>query len=78
MLIVQTFIGSVETERMNGSSQCKYHGYTTDAQKSGAIGQEKAAEDDAADLFLIHIAARKPVRTANPATSCGVMISLPR
>ena len=52
MLIVQTFIGSVETERMNGSSQCKYHGHTTGAQKSGAIGQEQAAEDDAADLFL--------------------------
>jgi len=46
MLIVQMIIGSVETERMNGRSQSKYHGYRTGAQKSdAAIGQEKAAED---------------------------------
>ena len=50
MLTVQITIGSVEADRKNGSSQSRYHGYTTGAHKSdAAIGQANASEDHAAD-----------------------------
>ena len=72
MLTVQMMIGSVEADRRNGSSQSRYHGYTTGAHRSdAAIGQANASEDHAADFLLSQIAVRKPTSTANPTTSCG-------
>jgi hypothetical protein len=72
MLAVQMMIGTVEADPTNGSSQRRYHGYTTGANRSeAAIGHANASEDHAADLILIQIAVRNPTSTANPATSCG-------
>jgi len=72
MLTVQIMIGSVETDRKNGSSQSRYHGYTTGAHRSdAAIGHANASEDHGWDLLLSQIAARKPTSTASPTTSCG-------
>src|SRR6266853_609335 len=72
MLTVQTMIGTVELDRTNGSSQRRYHGYTTGAHRSdAAIGQANASEDHAVALLLSQIAVRKPTSTASPTTSCG-------
>src|SRR6266404_3294859 len=72
MLKVQIMSGIVEVDLMHGSSQSRYHGYTTGAHKSdAAIGQANASEDHAADFLLSQIATRKPTRTASPTTSCG-------
>src|SRR6266404_1772940 len=72
MLKVQTRMGSVEIDLMNGSSHSRYHGYATGAHKSdAAIGQANASEDHSADFLLIQIAVSKPTSTVRPATSCG-------
>src|ERR1700693_4123709 len=72
MLTVQTMSGTVEADRRNGSSQSRYHGYTTGAHKSdAAIGQANASDDHVGALLLRQIAVRKPTSTAKPATSCG-------
>ena len=72
MLKVQIMIATVEADLMNGSSQSKYHGYTTGAQRSdAAMGHANASEDHATDFLLIQIAVRNPTSTATPATSCG-------
>src|SRR5580704_11246572 len=72
MLTVQMMIGSTEVDRKNGSSQSKYHGYTTGAQSiAAAIGQANASDGHGPDLLLSQIAVRMPTRTANPATTSG-------
>src|SRR6266850_3200593 len=72
MLTVQMMIGSAEVDRRNGSSQSRYHGYTTGAHRiDAAIGHANASDGDASHLFLSQIAVRMPMRTANPATSGG-------
>jgi hypothetical protein len=72
MLTVQMMIGTIEADRANGSSQRRYHGYTTGAHRSdAAIGHANASGDDAGPLLLIQIATRKPTSTASPATSFG-------
>src|SRR5260370_39878607 len=74
MLKVQTMIGTVEVDFMNGSSHSRYHGYTTGAHKSdAAIGQANASKDPCADILLIQIAVRRPTSTASPATTCGAV-----
>src|SRR6266446_9169299 len=76
MLTVQMTIGSAEVDRRNGSSQSRYHGYTTVAHRiDAAIGHAHASEDPASDLALSQIAVRMPMSTANPATSCGAATS---
>lgn len=75
MLTVQTVSGSIEGERRNGSSQSKYHGYTTGAQTSEAVmGQENASNGVSADLLLSQMATRKPTKIASAATSRGAAI----
>src|SRR5216684_5857628 len=74
MLTVQMMIGTVEADRANGSSQSKYHGYTTGAhRRDAAMGHANASDDHAADLLglLRQTAVRKPTSTASPTTSCG-------
>src|SRR5215472_7806427 len=72
MLSVQTNNGNVVTERRNGSSHSKYHGYTTGAKKSEeAMGQASASERFVSDFLLVHIAVIRPANTASPATTCG-------
>src|SRR6267378_7947882 len=72
MPTVQMMIGRVVTDRRNGSSQSRYHGYTTGAHRSdAAMGHANVSEDHAGALLLIQIAVRKPTSTASPATSCG-------
>src|SRR5260370_32851191 len=72
MLTVQMTIGTVEADRRNGSSQRRYHGYTTGANRSdAAMGHANASEDDIGVLLLSQIAVRKPTRTASPAATCG-------
>src|SRR5258708_17505298 len=75
MLTVQMMIGTVEADRTNGSSQRRYHGYTTGAQRSdAAIGHANASEDHIGALIRSQIAARKPASTASPTTTCGAAI----
>ena len=51
MLTVQMMIGTVEADRRNGSSQRRYHGYTTGAHRSdAAMGHANASEDHAGGL----------------------------
>src|SRR5271166_6130493 len=74
MLTVQMMIGSVEADRRNGSSQSRYHGYTTGAHKSdAAIGQANASSsrDHSSDFLRTKIAVRKPTSRAMTATNCG-------
>src|SRR5216684_5861930 len=72
MLTVQMMSGSVEDDRRNGSSQSRYQGYTTGAQKSDvAIGQANASGEHASEFFLSQAANKKPTRTASPASHCG-------
>ena len=57
MLTVQIMSGKVEADRRNGSSQSKYQGYTTGAQKSdAAIGHAKVCDGHTSDFFLNHTA----------------------
>lgn len=45
MLTVQMIMGTVETDRKNGSNQSRYQGYTTGAHRSdAAMGQANASE----------------------------------
>ena len=72
MLTVQMIIGSVETDRRNGSSHSRYHGYTTGANKSdAAMGHANASEDHAADFLLIQNAVIMPATAANATRNCG-------
>src|SRR5262249_4521650 len=72
MLTVQTRIGNVKIERMNGSIQSRYHGYTTGAHKrDAAIGQANASPHHGAELFLDRAAASKPASAASPAATLG-------
>ena len=72
MLTVQIMIGTVQADRRNGSSQSRYHGYTTGAHRSdAAMGQANASADKAEVLLLIQAAVRKPTSTASPASNCG-------
>src|SRR5439155_20432632 len=67
MLTVQMMIGSAEVDRRNGSSQSRYHGYTTGAHRmEAAIGQANAYDGHASDRLLSQIAVRMPMRTASP------------
>src|ERR1700724_266699 len=74
MLTVQMMIGSVERDCRNGSSQRRYHGYTTGAHRSAAaMGHANASEDhsEAALLILSQVAVTNPTSTASPASNCG-------
>jgi hypothetical protein len=72
MLTVQIMIGTVEPDRANGSSQSRYHGYTTGAHKSdAAIGHAKTPGDSMEALLLSQVAVRKPTSTARAAKNCG-------
>src|SRR5579863_10498678 len=72
MLTVQMMMGTVETDRMNGSSQSRYQGYTTGAHRSdAAIDHANASGESPGAFHLHHIAVRKPMSTARPATSRG-------
>src|SRR5207302_10537144 len=64
--------GGGEVDLGEGSSQSRYHGYTTGAHRiDAAIGQANAYHGHASDLLLSQLAVRMPMRTANPATSGG-------
>ncbi len=77
MLTVQMISGNVDFDRTNGSSQSKYHGYTTGAQRSdAAIGQANASADSVWDLVLNQTAIRTPTKAASAAMTCGVRHSL--
>src|ERR1043166_4119380 len=72
MLTVQMTIGSVEADVRNGSSQRRYHGYTTGAHRSDtAIGQANTSRDRSGDVLLNQVAVRNPTSTASPAKICG-------
>src|SRR5713226_8116661 len=72
MLTVQMMIGTVEADRTNGSSQRRYHGYTTGAHRSdAAMGHANASEDHTGGLLLNQNAIRTPTSTASPITSSG-------
>src|SRR5258708_33370645 len=73
MLTVQMMIGTVEGDRMNGSSHSRYHGYTTGAHRSdAAIGHANASADDGA-LLLSQIATRNPATKASPTANSGAV-----
>src|SRR5438128_4040886 len=72
MLTVHTMRGTAEADLRKGSSQSRYQGYTTGAQRiAAAIGHANASDGRASDLRLSQIAVRMPTRTASPATSGG-------
>ena len=72
MLTVQMMIGAVDAERTNGSSQRRYHGYTTGAQRSdAAIGHANVSGDHSMVLLFIQSATRNPPTTASPTANCG-------
>jgi len=72
MLTVQMMIGNVEVDPTNGTSQSRYHGYTTGAQRSdAAIGQAKASGENSGASRLSQSAVMKPASTAQPATNCS-------
>jgi len=71
-LTVQTIISSVEADVRNGSSQRRYQGNTTGAQKrDAAIGQANALGDHFGDALLRKAAAINPTNTAIPANQAG-------
>src|SRR5258708_3916977 len=79
MLTVQMMIGTVEADRTNGSSQSRYHGYTTGAHRSdAAMGHANASDDHAGVLLLIQIAVRKPTSTARPTASSNARAAAAR
>jgi hypothetical protein len=70
MMLTVQMISGTEADRTNGSSQRRYHGYTTGAQRSvAAMGHENASEEGGGDFLLIQIAVRKPASSANPTTN---------
>src|SRR5581483_4716393 len=83
MLTVQMMIGSVEADTRNGSSQRRYQGNTTGANKRDAamgqtnMGQEKmgqtnTSEDDLGTARLLsQLAVANPTSTASPASNGG-------
>src|SRR5271166_4886593 len=72
MLSVQMMSGRVDFDRTNGSSQSRYHGYTTGAHRSdAAIGHANASGDHVGNLVLTQIATRTPTKAASPTTTCG-------
>jgi hypothetical protein len=72
MLTVHMMIGSVESERRNGSIHSRYHGYTTGAHRSDpAIGHANASGDNDGEPILKRIAMKKPTSSASAAKSCG-------
>jgi hypothetical protein len=72
MLTVQMMRGIVEADRRKGSSQRRYHGYTTGAQKSdAAMGHANASGDHSGAALLSQVAVANPARTASPASHCG-------
>src|SRR5581483_11850174 len=78
MLTVQMMIGSVEADTRNGSSQRRYQGNTTGANKrDAAMGQEKmgqtnTSEDDLGTARLLsQLAVANPTSTASPASNGG-------
>src|SRR3981081_1120759 len=72
MLTVQIMRGRMVADRRNGSSQSRYHGYTTGAHSNdAAIGHANASPDHIGAFFLNQIAVRKPTSTASPTASCG-------
>src|SRR6185437_9955339 len=76
MLTVQIIIGSVDPDHRNGSSQRRYHGYTTGAHRSdAAIGQANACGEHSGDARLSQVAIRNPTSTGSPAAICGATCS---
>src|SRR5512133_3202263 len=72
MLELQMMISRVDAVVKNGSSESKYHGNTTGAQKrDAAIGQANCSKDHSGIRFLIHDADASPTTTASPAASFG-------
>src|SRR4030081_3666379 len=65
--------GSVDVERRNGSSQRRYHGYTTGAHaRDAAIGHAHLSAQHAGGLRPRHAAARTPTIAARPAPNVGL------
>src|SRR6266404_3165466 len=77
MLTVQTMISSVEADIRNGSSQRRYHGNTTGANKrEAAMGQTNTSQantsgDHSGAALLSQVAVTNPTSTASPASNCG-------
>src|ERR1700756_4441862 len=82
MLTVQTRISSVEADVRNGSSQRRYHGNTTGANKRDAamgqanMGQENMGQanrfgDHSGAALPSQVAVNSPTSTASPASNCG-------
>ena len=69
-LSVQIMIGIIDAEWRNGTSQRRYHGYTTGAQASEAvIGHAHASGEHAGRLLRSQTAVTRPHKTANPAAA---------
>src|SRR5215470_20024011 len=72
MLTLQTMISSVEVEVKNGSSQRRYHGNTTGANKRvAAIGHANASGENSCAAFLSQHAMTNPRTTDTPISNCG-------
>ena len=82
MLTVQMMIGSVEADTRNGSSQRRYQGNTTGANKRDAamghtnivqknMEENRSGGDSGAACLLSQAAIANPTSTANPASNCG-------
>src|SRR5438445_12454047 len=72
MLTVQMMISSVEADIRNGSSQRRYHGNTTGANKrQAAMGQANRYGDHSGAALLSQVAVTNPTSTASPASNCG-------
>src|SRR5436305_13105793 len=73
MLTVQIMISRVEAADVrNGSSQRRYHGNTTGANKSDvAMGQAKCSGVTSGLAFLSQAAVANPTSTANVASNGG-------
>jgi len=69
---VQNRISSVEAEVRNGSSQRRYQGNTTGANKrDAAMGQATASGAHFGDALLRKAAVMNPTNTAIPANNTG-------
>ena len=67
MLTVQMASGTVLKGRKNGSSQSRYHEYTTGADKSdAAMGQAKASGDNSAEFLPIQYRGKKAGENRQP------------
>src|ERR1700746_1344269 len=72
MLIVQMMSGTVDTDRANGSSHNRYHGYTTGAHISDAAIVHANACGEYPSCLLRRIAAViNPTNNARPAATRG-------